>query len=101
MSGQPLVRTMVDESREPPDESDDGVPATGEVIPDRFSSDEVFQRIVAAADEELTSSRRELFFSGIAAGFAITITFLLYATLSASTGKDPILSVLLDRKSVV
>jgi formate/nitrite transporter FocA (FNT family)/nucleotide-binding universal stress UspA family protein len=70
-------------------------PSEGSVVRDRFSSDEVFQRIVAAADEELTSSRRELFFSGIAAGFAITITFLLYATLSASTGKDPILSVLL------
>jgi len=72
-----------------------GVPAEGAVVQDRFSSDELFQRIIAAADEELTSSRRELFFSGIAAGFAITITFLMYVSLSASTNEDPILSVLL------
>ncbi len=62
-----------------------GAPAYGEAVPDRFSADEVFQRIIAAADEELTSSSRMLFFSGVAAGFAITITFLLYASMSAAT----------------
>nr|WP_321167652.1 formate/nitrite transporter family protein [Halopenitus persicus] len=71
-----------------------GAPAVGEAVRDRFSADEVFQRIVAAADEEVTSSGRELFFSGIAAGFAISITFLLYASLSASTD-HPVLGVLL------
>ena len=60
-----------------------GAPAVGEAVRDRFSADEVFQRIIAAADEEVTSRGRELFFSGIAAGFAITITFLLYASVSA------------------
>ncbi|WP_254767321.1 formate/nitrite transporter family protein [Salinilacihabitans rarus] len=82
------VRDAVDRSRS-------GAPAAGAVVRDRFSSDEVFQRIVAAADEEITSGSRELFFSGLAAGFAITITFLLYASLYASTGGDPILSALL------
>ena len=72
-----------------------GAPAVGEAVRDRFSSDEVFQRIIAAADEEVTSGNRELFFSGLAAGLAITITFLLYASMTASTDGHPILSVLL------
>jgi formate/nitrite transporter FocA (FNT family)/nucleotide-binding universal stress UspA family protein len=75
-------------------ESEESVPETGEVVPGRFSSDEVFQRIVADADHEITSGFRELFFSGVAGGFAITITFLLYASLSAST-ESPVLAVLL------
>ncbi|WP_222919215.1 formate/nitrite transporter family protein [Natrinema sp. SYSU A 869] len=91
-------------AREPPDQeqvreaverSRSGAPAVGAVVRDRFSADEVFQRIVAAADEEVTSGSRELFFSGIAAGFAITITVLLYASLHDSTGGHPILSALL------
>ncbi|WP_135365429.1 formate/nitrite transporter family protein [Halosimplex halophilum] len=72
----------------------DDVPETGEVVPGRFSSDEVFQRIVADADHEITSGFRELFFSGVAGGFAITITFLLYASLSASTDST-VLAVML------
>ena len=71
------VRDAVERSRS-------GAPAVGEVLRDRFSADEVFQRVVAAADEEVTSGSRELFFSAVAAGFAITITFLLYASLSAT-----------------
>jgi len=67
------------------DRSKRGAPAYGKAVPDRFSSDEVFQRIVSAADEEVTSTTRELFFSGVAAGFAITITFLMYASMSAAT----------------
>lgn len=85
---QEQVREAVERSRS-------GAPAVGAVVRDRFSSDEIFQRIVAAADEEVTSGARELFFSGLAAGFAITITFLLYATLTASTDGHPILSKLL------
>jgi formate/nitrite transporter FocA (FNT family) len=82
------VRDAVDRSRR-------GAPAAGTVVRDRFSTDEVFQRIVAAADEEITSTRRELFFSGLAAGFAITLTFLLYASGTAATGGDPVVSQLL------
>ncbi|WP_299262849.1 formate/nitrite transporter family protein [Halorientalis sp.] len=81
--------------REAVESSRSGAPAVGRVVRDRFSTDEVFQRIIAAADEEITSGSRELFFSGLAAGFAITITFLLYASLTASTGGDTILSVML------
>jgi len=68
------------------DTSETGVPAEGRVVQDRFSSDEVFQRIIAAADEEITEGRRELFFSALAGGFAITITVLVYASLWATTG---------------
>ncbi|QSW99819.1 formate/nitrite transporter family protein [Haloterrigena alkaliphila] len=81
--------------REAVERSRSGAPAVGSVVRDRFSSDEVFQRIVAAADEEVTSGNRELFFSGLAAGFAITITFLLYASLYGATDGHPILSALL------
>ena len=81
--------------REVVERSRSGAPAVGEAVRDRFSSDEVFQRIVAAADEEVTSGARELFFSGIAAGLAITITFLLYVSLTAATDGHPLLSVLL------
>ena len=84
-----------DASTEPVERSKSGAPAVGEAVKDRFSSDEVFQRIVAAADEEVTSGSRELFFSGVAAGLAITITFLLYVSLTAATDGHPLLSVLL------
>jgi len=83
------MREVVERSRS------GGAPAVGEAVRDRFSSDEVFQRIIAAADEEVTSGSRELFFSGLAAGLAITITFMLYASLTAATDSHPILSVLL------
>ncbi|MFW5922277.1 MAG: formate/nitrite transporter family protein, partial [Halodesulfurarchaeum sp.] len=82
------VRKAVEQSRS-------GAPAVGRVVRDRFSTDEVFQRIVAAADEEITAGNRELFFSGLAAGFAITITVLLYVSMTATTGGDPVLSVML------
>ena len=73
---------------QPGEETGNDVPETGEVVPGRFSSDEVFQRIVADADHEITSGSRELFFSGLAGGFAITITSLLYASMSASTESE-------------
>ncbi|GAB7009276.1 hypothetical protein JCM31271_12190 [Halorubrum trueperi] len=81
--------------REVVERSRSGAPAVGEAVRDRFSSDEVFQRIIAAADEEVTSGGRELFFSGLAAGLAITITVLLYASMTASTDGHPVLSVML------
>ncbi|WP_440763909.1 formate/nitrite transporter family protein [Natronorubrum sp. DTA7] len=91
--GEP--ETEVETVRDAVERSRHGAPAVGSVVRDRFSSDEVFQRIIADADEEITSGNRELFFSGLAAGFAITITFLLYASMYASTDGHPILSSLL------
>lgn len=82
------VRDAVERSRS-------GAPAVGEVVRDRFETDEVFQRIIAAADEEIDTGTRELFFSALAGGFAITITFLMYASMTAKTDGAPIASVLL------
>jgi formate/nitrite transporter FocA (FNT family)/nucleotide-binding universal stress UspA family protein len=56
-----------------------------DVLADQLSTDEVYQRVVADADHEVTSGTRELFFSALAAGFAITITFLVYASVTATT----------------
>jgi len=81
--------------REAVERSRSGAPAVGSVVRDRFSSDEVFQRIVAAADEEITAGPRELFFAALAGGFAITITFMLYVSMKTATGSDPVLSALL------
>jgi formate/nitrite transporter FocA (FNT family)/nucleotide-binding universal stress UspA family protein len=81
-------------SRDDGHAADNDVPVTGEVVPDLFSSDQVFQRIVADADHEVTSGLRELFFAAVAGGFAITITYLLYASMSAAT-ESAIAAVLL------
>jgi formate/nitrite transporter FocA (FNT family)/nucleotide-binding universal stress UspA family protein len=75
-------RTASEEDGDPV--ADSGLP-TSETVPDMLSSDQVFQRIVADADHEITSGLRELFFAAVAGGFAITITYLLYASLSAAT----------------
>lgn len=87
--------TEEQDATQEPQRSSHGAPAVGSAIRDRFETHEVFQRIIVAADEEATTSDRELFFSGLAAGFAITITFLLYASLTAATDGDPVLSALL------
>jgi formate/nitrite transporter FocA (FNT family)/nucleotide-binding universal stress UspA family protein len=70
------------------------VPVLGEVVPDKFSSDEVFQRIVADADHEITSGARELFFSALAGGFAITITLLVYASMYPRTDSSIVAALL-------
>jgi formate/nitrite transporter FocA (FNT family)/nucleotide-binding universal stress UspA family protein len=76
---------MVDPERGSDSGPNSGIPVTGETVPDILSSDQIFQRIVADADHEITSGLRELFFAAVAGGFAITITYLLYASMSAAT----------------
>jgi formate/nitrite transporter FocA (FNT family) len=71
------------------DRARSGAPAAGEAVGDRFSTDEIFQRVIATADEEVDSPTRKLFLSGLAAGFAITLTFFVYATVSAAVPGDP------------
>lgn len=84
-----MTRSSDDEGiREAVERSRSGAPAAGEVVRDRFSSDEIFERITVAADDEIRTGFRELFSSGLAAGFAITLTFLLYASVSAKTHSD-------------
>lgn len=82
------VRQAIERSRR-------GAPAAGGVVSNRFETNEIFQRIIAAAGAEIETGTRELFFSALAAGFAITITFLVHASMYAQTDGDPVLSVLL------
>lgn len=61
-------------------------PAVGEAIRDRFSTDEIFHRVVATAEEEFSRSNKVLFWSGIAAGLSMGLTFVAR---SAFTGAIP------------
>ncbi|EMA50882.1 MULTISPECIES: formate/nitrite transporter family protein [Halococcus] len=74
--------------RETLDESEHGAPAAGSAVRDRFSADEIFQRVVATADEEFDRSFRLLFLSGLAAGFAMSLSFVGVAALTALLGGD-------------
>ena len=69
--------------REALDESESGAPAAGEALRDLFSTDEIFHRLVVAADEEFSRSTRLLFLSGLAAGLSISLSFLGMTALSA------------------
>lgn len=84
-----------DALREMIERSDSGAPAVGSKVRDRFSTDEIYQRVVVYGDYELTAGRRELFFSGLAGGFAIAITFLLYVSLYGAFDGRPVVSQLL------
>lgn len=75
--------------REAIDRAQSGAPAAGAAVRDRFSTDEIFQRVVATAEEEIASSNRELLYSGLAAGFAITLTFLGHAAVAAAVPGEP------------
>ena len=77
------------EQRAVGDRASSGAPAAGKAVGDRFSTDEIFQRVVATADEEVGTSVRKLYLSGVAAGFAITLTFFVYATGKAAFPDDP------------
>ncbi|MGI9175530.1 MAG: formate/nitrite transporter family protein [Rhodothermales bacterium] len=78
----PLVASL----REALEESREGAPSAGEAVTDIFSTEEVFQRIIARADEEFSQPRRLLFFSGLAAGLITSLSFLSRAALSAAVG---------------
>lgn len=67
------------DTREAIDRAASGAPAAGWAIRDRFSSKEILQRLIASADEEIATGRRELIFSGFAAGFAIVLSFIGHA----------------------
>ena len=72
-----------------------GAPAAGWAVGDRFSADEIFHRVLATADEEIATGTIELLFSGLAAGFAITLTFIGHAALSAYFPENPALAAVL------
>ena len=80
--------------REAVERSRGGAPAVGAVVRDRFETDEVFHRIIVAADEEIEAGTRELFFSALAGGFAITLTFLIYSSMTAKSDSAVVASLL-------
>lgn len=90
--GRGALRSRSDEEmdgvRSTLDRAESGAPAAGHAVRDLFSTDEIFQRIVATADEEFVRSNRLLFFSGLAAGLSIGLSFVARAAMSAATG-DP------------
>ncbi|MFC6823798.1 formate/nitrite transporter family protein [Halopelagius fulvigenes] len=75
--------------RETFDRSRRGAPASGEAVRDRFSVDEIYQRITATADEDIERSTRLLFFSGLAAGLSVGAAFLARAALTTAYPQNP------------
>jgi formate/nitrite transporter FocA (FNT family) len=80
-----------DALRETIDRSERGAPAAGSAVRDRFSADEISQRVVTTANEEFSRSNRLLFLSGPAAGIVMNFSFLGSAALTAlvSDGGGP------------
>ncbi len=69
------------------DRAGSGAPAAGHAVRDLFSTDEIFQRLVATADEEFVRSTRLLFLSGLAAGLSIGLTFVARSAVTAAAGE--------------
>ncbi|WP_199520222.1 formate/nitrite transporter family protein [Fulvimarina endophytica] len=77
------------------DSAASGAPAAGWATGDRFSWEEIHQRLLASADEEIAERTRVLIFSGLTAGFAITLTFLGLTAGLAAFPNNPFLAALL------
>jgi formate/nitrite transporter FocA (FNT family) len=78
-----------DEIRSTMDRAKSGAPAAGHAVRDFFSTDEIFQRLVATADEEFVRSNRLLFLSGLAAGLSIGLTLMARSAATAAVPGDP------------
>lgn len=72
-----------------------GAPSAGWAVGDRFSWHEIHHRLIASAAEEVASSRRELFFSGLTSGFAIVLSLIGHSVGMAQFPDNPFLSALL------
>lgn len=79
----------------PAERAESGAPASGWAVADRFSWDEIHERLLAGADEEIAAGTRGLFFSGFTAGIAITLTFMGFAFGNAEFPGNPFLAALL------
>lgn len=77
------------------DKAASGVPKEGWAVGDRFSWEEIHQRLIASADEEISEKPRELFFSGLTAGFAIVLTLIGHAVGGAQFPDNTFLAALL------
>ena len=85
----PDNHVLGDELRGAMDKSRRGAPSVGEAVSDIFSTDEIFHRLMATADEEFNRSNRLLLLSGLAAGLSIGLTFLTRAALTGLVPGDP------------
>jgi formate/nitrite transporter FocA (FNT family) len=74
--------------REALDASASGAPAAGKAVRDLLSTDEIFRRLVATADDEFDRTNRLLFFSGLAAGFSVALSFIARVAVPAATGVE-------------
>lgn len=71
--------------------------ASGRAVGDIFTTDEIFRRILATADEEFSVSTRLLFLSGLAAGLAMSLSLLGVASIAGlrPPGQDGLVAALL------
>jgi len=67
MSQSGEQRDETPQTPEAAETAESGAPAEGRAVRDRFSTDEIFQRIVATAEDEFSRSSGLLFLSGLAA----------------------------------
>ncbi|MEM9666868.1 MAG: formate/nitrite transporter family protein, partial [Bacteroidota bacterium] len=86
--GQPVSTFSTEHLHDALDHSQSGAPAAGEAVRDLFSTDEIFQRVVATANEEFSRSSRLLFLSGIAAGLSIGLSLVARAIVLTFTGTE-------------
>lgn len=71
--------------------SESGAPTTGRAVHDFFSTDEIFQRVAATADEEFERPLRLMAYSGLAAGFSIGLSFYARAAITAQVPENPLI----------
>ena len=89
------IKNSEEETTASPDQAASGAPASGWAVPNRFTADEIFERVLASAGEEITAGKQRLFFSGLTAGFAIVLTFLGHAVGAAIFPNNSFLSAIL------
>jgi len=70
-------------------------PSTGAAVGDFFSTDEIFQRVSATANEEMSRPFRLMFLSGLAAGLSIGLSFYARAAITAEVPEAPLIGNLL------
>ena len=63
-------------------------PSDGNTLRDFFSASEIFQRILATADDELSKAPALLFWSGLAAGLSLGLTFIARVVFTELTPGD-------------
>ena len=63
-------------------------PATGDTLSDYFAFEEIFARVLATADHELSASSKFLFWSGLTAGFALGLSFLAKVIFTEVSGEE-------------